>query len=80
MAILTQNEKMSVIGLDLPFVHGFPAPSGGTIETQDLLALAHKCSGITFAGGPPSIPVSPTPFFTAGTFHGGRNRTRFGSA
>lgn len=78
MALDTQNELMSVLGIDLPFIHGFPIPAPGVIGNQDLLALAHKSSAVSFSG--PSIPLTPTAVHTAGTYRGSRGRTRFGSA
>ena len=77
MALDSRNELASMIGIDLPFVHGFPVVEGLVFSQADLQAILHKSSAVLFAGGA-AVVAAITRYFIAATNKSKWNRTGFG--
>lgn len=58
---------MSMIGIDLPFVHGLYSVVGGsTLSQPDLQALLHKSSAVLFFSAVTAVALT-TKFYTSAT-------------
>jgi hypothetical protein len=67
-----------MIGIDLPFVHGFPVVTTGSFATEDLQALLHKSGATTFGGAVAAAVAAVTRLFIAATRKSKWTRTGFG--
>ena len=77
MPLETRNELFSVIGIDLPFVHGFPANTS-TLDQGALQAILHKSAAVLWAGVSLIVAAALTQFHTAAPAKHHWSRTRFG--
>lgn len=78
MALTTRNELVSMIGIDLPFVHGFPVVEGLVFSQADLQAMIHKSAAVLFAAAAAVVVTAITRYFVAATNKSKWNRTGFG--
>lgn len=77
MPLETRNEIFSVIGIDLPFVHGFPDSPTNPLSQSDLQAIIHKSSAILFSAAAVVAAIARR-FYVAATNKSKWNRTGFG--
>ena len=78
MALTTRNELASMIGIDLPFVHGFPVVDGLVFSQADLQAIVHKSSAVLVAGAVAAVVAAITRYFIAATNKSKWNRIGYG--
>lgn len=78
MPLETRNELFSMIGIDLSFVHGFPADPSNPLSQADLQAILHKSAAVLFANAAAAIVAAVARYFVAATNKSKWNRTGFG--